>query len=822
MEPLLPDFRQAARRLRRSAGFTLTAAATLGVGLGATAAIFTVLAGVVLRPLPYPGEGRLVSIGNLVPRTHPGDRWGVSPSGYFHTRGHSRTLAGVGVYRTYSATMAGRGRESAERVQQALVSATLLPVLGVTPALGRGFTARDDEPGAAPVALLSDGLWRRRYGGSPAVLGTSVELDGASVQVVGVLPAGAGLPEPGDPADVWVPERLDPSAPPQNWHAFTAVGRLAPGATVAQVQAEMERFTARYPDLFPAAYKPAFMRETGFRPDVKALREVVVGDVARTLWILLAAVGLVLVVACADVANLFLVRAEARRREVAILSAIGATRARLARQFLAEGLLLGALGGAVGLLLARAAVKVLVALEPAGLPRLHEVRVGAATAAFAAALSVAVGVAVAALPLLRLRASGQAEALREAGRGATAGRVRGTARNALVVAQVAVALVLVASAGLMLQSFRRLRAVDPGIEPRGVLTLELVLPRDAYPTHAAVAGFYRRLSEAVQAVPGVQAAGVTNSLPLAPAEGCSSLFVEDRGAVPGGEPPCVTSIAWSPGAFRALGIRVRGATPGWANVESRDGAVVVTRALAERLWPGQDPVGKGIRAGSWGQPFYRVSGVAEDVRADGLDKPPLEAAFYPLVPMKDAPLWSPARSVTLVVKTAGTRAEGWSAPVHRVVAEMDPNVAVAKVRTMDEVVARSMARTSLAATLIGAAAVVALLLGAVGLYGALSYLVGLRRNEIGIRMALGARADHVAGLVVGHSLALAGLGIGLGLAGAVASTRILRSLLFGVQPADPSILAATAVTMLGVALAASFIPVLRAVRVDPIGALRHD
>ena len=818
MEAFAQDLRHALRSLRRNPGFALAAVLTLALGIGATTALFAVLEAVVLTPLPYPAADRLVSIGNRVPRSEAEGRWGVSPVAYFYIREHSRTLEEVGVYRSYPATLTGEG--GARRVQRAWVSAPLLGVLGARPIVGRLLTPEDDRPGAPPAALLGAALWSERFGRDPGVVGRTVTLDGEAVRVVGVLEPGVALPDPGPAAEVWTAERLDPAAPPANWHDFSAVGRLRPGQSAAGAGAELQRFTSRFTELFPSAYTPAFMEETGFRADVVPLRDQVVGETGTMLWVLFGAVGLVLLTACIDVSGLFLVRTEARRRELAIRAAVGATRGRLARQFLTEGPVLALLGGALGLLLAIAGVRALLAAAPERLPRMEEVSIGGEVVGFTLVLSLAVGVWVGAFPLLRFGGGASAEALRGAGR--DAGSRRGRARDVLVVGQVAVALVLVVAAGLMTRSFQRLRAVDPGFDPAGVLTLELTLPPARYPRHADVAAFYHELATRAERLPGVRSAGLAAALPLAGEDLCGSLFVEDRPLRPGEEAECVPSLAVSPGYMATMGIPVRGRDPSWSDVERRSGEVVVSATLAKRLWPGENPIGKGVRARSWGRPFYRVAGVAGDVRAEGMDRPATAMVYFPLLPMLEAPLWSPRHSMALVVRSSAARPESLAPPLRRLVAEMDPDIPVTGVEMMEAVVARSMARTRFATLLLLVAAGVATVLGGVGVYGVLAQGVHQRRTEFGIRMALGARAGQVAALVMRRTLTLAAAGVAAGILAALAATRVLRSLLFDISPTDLGVMAAASLGLIVVALVAGYLPVRRATRADPMLALRQE
>ena len=829
MTSLAQDLRYAARSLRRSPGFTIVAIVTLALGLGATAAIFTLLNAVVLQPLPYPEPARLVDIGTRWPGVKPDMRIGISPANYFYFRDHSRTLEDVGVYLTGEFTITGNDRP--ERVRVAAASAGVLRALRARPALGRLITADDDQPAstapgavapgpAAPVAVLSHDFWERRYGGDPGVIGQTIRIDSRSVPIVGVLEAGVQLPD--QDIDVWQPMGLNPSARATNWHTFGAMARLRPGVTLAQAQSELAVIGGRVVELFPSAYNDAFMKDTGFRFDVGSLRGIVLGDVGRSIWILFGTVGLVLLIACFNVANLFLARTEGRQRETAIRMALGARSAQLARHYLTESILLALLAGALGVAFAWGALQLLLAFSPDWIPRLGAVRLGWESMVFTAIVSIAAGVAFGLFPVVAARRAAQ-ETSGGGARGSTATRHQHAFRGALVVVQMALALVLLAAAGLMLRSFDKLRNVDPGVDEAGVLTMDLHLPSERYASYEQVSSFYSELTTRLEALPGVQHASVTTALPLATGEfGCAALFVEDQPPASDTNPPCLGVSTVSPGFFETMGIAVRGRTPTWSDVESRSGAVVVSKALADRFWPGEDPIGKGIRGNGWGRPFYRVVGVTDDVRYSGLDKPPAEMVYFPLVPIKDAPLWSPQNSVTLAVKSSSAHPEQLAAAVRRTLANIDADIPLANVRSMSDVAAKSMARTSLTMLLLAIAGGMALVLAAVGLYGVISYIVGKRTREIGIRVALGAQIAQVIRGVALESLRLALLGVGAGLVGALLLTRLLRSLLFEVSPSDPLVLVGVSLLLVLVALVASYLPARRAARIDPVVALRTE
>jgi putative ABC transport system permease protein len=815
------DLQRAMRSLGRSPGFTLIATLTLALGIGATTAIFTVLNAVVLEPLDYPDSGRLVSIKHPVPGENTDWEWGLSTGGYYFFRENSRALEDIGLYNLSEMTLSGDG--VAENVQAAMVSASLFPVLRAQPLHGRLLISRDnrDRSPDSPfgVAVLGHRFWRDRFGADPGVIGSTVEVEGTLVEVVGVAEPDLNLPN--ENVALWLPMYLDPGMYHANSHQYAAIARLRTGVSAGRAEAELARLTERLTEAVPTAYSPSFMRETQFSTIVRPLRDEIVGGIDRMLWILLGAVGVVLLIASANVANLFLVRMENRRREVAIRSALGAARGQLVSRYLAEGVLLTSLAGFLGIILAHAGIQLLLSLAPADIPRLSEIALGWKSVGFAAMVSLLAGVMFGLFPLFQVGIS--YSALRDGGRGTTASRARNAVRRALVVGQVALSLVLLAAAGLLLQTFRNLHAMDPGLEAEGALTLDVSLPFADYPSYEKVAAFYRDLTTRVQALPGVQSAGAITGIPLGGGYeyGCNLVFPENWDAREE-RYPCVSTAHVAPGYFEALGIPVRGEASGWNENEQRIAGVVVSRSFAERVWPGEDPVGKGVTAYMSRQPHFRVVGVAGDVRAAGLDRPPVELVYFPMIPVEGARLWDPPRSMTLVVKSATTRPEELVTAVRRIVSEIDPGVPLGAVQRMEGVVAESTASISFTMLLLGIAATVALLLGAVGLYGVLSYVVGQRTHEIGIRVALGAHIQQVASLVVRQALALALVGVAVGLVAAVLVTRVLQSLLFEVSPTDPLILTGVALLLVVVALVASYVPARRATRVDPMVALRTE
>jgi putative ABC transport system permease protein len=818
MHLLLQNIRFAIRSLLRSPGFTGVAVAALALGIGATTAIFTVLNAIVLEPLPYPRSDRLVHIGHPVPGENPEWKWGLSEAGYFHFLEHNRTLEDLAIYTRDQMTLGADG--PAERARTALASANIFGVLGARPVLGRLLTTEDNRASNAPVsaAVLGYDYWQARFGGDPSIVGRTVRIEGVPVEVVGVAERGFHLPD--GPTDLWVPLAINPSNPPVNSHQFEGIGRLREGVGITAAAQDLVQLKNRFPEVLPEAYFPGFIEQTGFTVEVLPLRQQVVGEVQTLLWVLLAAVGIVLLIACANVTNLFLVRAESSRREISIRAALGASGRDLASRYVMEGLIIAVLAGALGLALAAAGIRLVVAFGPETLPRLWELGLGGQSLAFAAAAALSTGIFFGVLPLLRTRPSFRD--LREGGRGMTASRGRHVVRSGLVVVEIALALVLLAGAALMLRTFANLRAVEPGLDAEGVLVAEIALPAVAYQTSASIAAFHRELATRLEALPGVVAVGATQSLPLAGGGGCALVFTDDAAAEQRNSSCFAQPVRVAPGYFAAMGIPVRGREPTWNDVEARTGEVVISRAVAERLWPGEDPIGKGIRGNSSRPPFYRIVGVAEHVRGHGLDRPAGEEVYFPMIPMEGAGLWGSPLSMTVTVKTALAQPESLAPALRATVTALEADAAIGRVDTMQRIVAGSLGRASFAMLLLGSAAATALILGVIGLYGVVSYTVAQRTSEIGVRMALGARMEQVAGMVVRQSGQLAALGVALGLILAVASTRVLASLLYGVSPVDPLSLAAVAALLVAVALGASYLPARRAARVDPMVALRAE
>jgi predicted permease len=813
------SIRSLAFKLARTPTFTAVAVVTLAVGIGANTAIFSVVNGVLLKPLPYPEPDRLVTVGPTAPGLGY-DQISLSDATYFYFRENNRTLENLAAWNTPTRNLTGLERPL--RLDVAAVTHTIFRTLRVSPALGRPFVEDDDLPGAAAVAVLTHDLWAETFGSDPSVLGRTILLDGSSTEIIGVMPPGFEIPT--ESLDLLIPLRLDPAAPPQLNHYLSGIGRLAPGVTVEEASRDLDRVGKTVVEAFPDTYTPQMNEEARFGGSATSLRTEIVGDVTTALWVILGTVGFVLLIACANVANLFLVRAEGRQREIALRTALGADFRSLARYFLSESMGLAVMGGVLGILLAYVGLRVLLATAPDTIPRLGEVGIDLTVLLFTGGISVLAGLLFGAFPLIRYGHPNLVSALKEGGRGTTSGKPGHGARNAMVVGQVALALMLLAGAGLMLRSFQALRSVDPGFDAENVLTLRIALPSADYPDRGAISPFYETLLDGIRALPGVRAAGSVTGLPLAGDRTSDSIIIPEDNPTPEGEmPPLANTQFAGPGYFEAMGIRVlEGTAFEPSDAYESSGGVVITQALARKFWPDENAVGKRVQR-SWGEPWYQVIGVIEDVRERSLVDDHRQLVYWPVRPLADEeggfPWAAPGRA--LVIRTdvdplslvPAVRREIWA---------MDPNLPIADIRTMERIVGRSMARTSFTTLLLAIAAVVALILGTVGIYGVISYVVSQRTQEIGVRLALGADRRRVEAMVLRQGALLAGLGIFVGVVGAGALTRVMASLLVETSATDPLTFVVVAALLAAVATTASWVPARRAASTDPMIAMRAE
>ncbi|MFL6276266.1 MAG: ABC transporter permease [Blastocatellia bacterium] len=803
LETLLQDLRFAARVLRKQPGFSLIAVLTLSLGIGATTAIFSVVNAVLIRRLPISEPERVVAIHNQLPRLNL-PRTSVSALHYLDYSSKTDVFEATAALsqRNFNLT----GVDAPLRLQAGRATASLFPMLGVTPLAGRAFTDEEDRFGNQHVALLSHSLWKRLFNADAAAIGRTLQLDGEGYQIIGVLPPSFAELYPY--TDIWIPMAFSPrelSEERRSSLAYLMLARLKPGVTLSQAQAAMSAL----------AQDARGMNSDDFNIEVRPLDDEQVGDVRRPLYLLLGAVMIVLLISCANIANLLLARASVRSREMAIRAALGAGRRRILRQLLTESVLLGVGGGALGVLFAAWGLRALIALAPADLPRVSEARLDARVLGFTVAVSLLSGIIFGLVPALVASKTDLVSSLKESGRSDTASPSRHRLRRALVIAEVSLAVVLLIGAGLLLRSFARLLDVSPGFEPHHVLTLRWALPRTQYSDSPQVARFMDAVLERVAATPGVEHAAVAFQPPFM--GGDNSMFsIRDRQAGPDAPPPHADYLYVTSDYFRAMGIPlVKGRL-----FESSDmridgpigdgSAVVIDEALAKRFWPDRDPIGASIGWGSKG-PWARIVGVVGTVRPKDLIQEPEGAIYFP---------WYLGSSA-LVVRTTDDP-HRLAQTIREQVQAVDANLPVYDIKTMDERLARSLETQRFAVTLLGMFAALALLLAAIGLYGVIAYLVAQRRHEIGIRVALGASRADVLKLVLSQAIQLALIGVAIGLAAALALTRFMSSLLFGVSATDPLTFASICAILIAVALTASYLPARRATRIDPMVALRYE
>jgi putative ABC transport system permease protein len=816
MDLLLQDIRHAVRGLVREPGFAAIAILTLALGMGATTAMFGVVRGVLLAPLPYSDADSRVMIWS---RWTGWDKTWVSPIEIQDYRQRVRSLRGVAAWESGQVNLTGGVQP--ERVGVGRVTANTFEVLGAHPRHGRGFQRGEDASGTgARVVVLSHGLWQRRFGGDQGVIGRTMQIDGASYQIVGIMPKGFKLPTDfredfAEPTELWTPLVLEVDPNERGNHAYYAAAQLAPGVTAAQASAEL---FALGESLTRAGLYPPAMQ---FRPFAVSLVDEVVAPARPALALLVAATVFLLLIACANVANLLLARAERRRRELALRTALGAGRWRMLRQLVVETLLICGVGGVLGVFLAWGGMRLVAASNLAGIPRAGDVRLDGFVLGFAAILTIVTSLVCASAPALRAADAPLTDALKDGAQNATAGSGRQRLRNALVVAEMALAVVLLISAGLALRSLWALQQVSLGFEPRGVLTMRLALPEASYESNARVEAFYRELIDRVRRVPGVQAAGAVRSLPLANTIGDWGLDIEGYVETPGNNAKGDWQVS-TDGAFEALGERLI-AGRSFTAADRADAAqvAIVNEKMASLYWKDGNPIGRRIRMGSNGErPWVTVVGVVADLQHNGLGSMVKEKFYRPHAQFAQSTGFA-IRNMTLVVKTRGDPMTLVGAIRHEIAA-MDSSLPVAAIRPMTDVVDSAGSAPRFTGWLLGLFAALALTLAAIGIYGVLAYLVSQRTREIGIRIAVGAAPSSVLRLIIGRGLRLALQGVVIGLVAAFIGTRVMVALLYQVQPRDPLTFVAVPVVLSLVAMLASVIPALRAMRVDPINALRTD
>ena len=816
LHQLRQDVSYALRGMRRNPGFVTVAIVTLALGTGVNTAIFSIVHAVLLKPLPYASPDRLVSVMN---RTDGSPRLALSDPEYLDYAEQSRSLD-IAAMSPGFVTLSG-GSGDPQRVPSVTVSVNTFDVLGRRPALGRAFT-KEDVAGDGAVVILSDATWRDRFGGDASIVGATVSVQGRPRTVVGILPADLVMPVnlvASSSAAVILPAAFDTAAPrnQRGGHYLAGIARLRDGVTLAAASADMNGIVAQLARQYPDQHN-----QGNFRITVDPLREELLGDSRPVLLVLAGAVGLVLLLACANVANLMLARGETRRRELAVRAALGASRFRMTRQLLTEALLLAVTATLAGLVVARWALAVVVGIGPDALPRIGEVSLNPVVLSFAAALAMLTTVLFAMLPATQLSRTQAGETLREGGRGSS-GRAR--MRRALVVCQVSLAVVLLVAAGLLLKSFARVLSVPGGFDAENVLTARVAAPAARYPDLAAVSGFYTRLGERLAALPGVTHAGASSGLPLAVSSGDWSFDIEGRPRVNGRRPGAADWYVITPGYFEALRIRVvSGRAPTPSDTSGATPVIFINETAARGIFPGENPVGKRVmlsRSRGFEQPWRTIAGVVADVRQRGLDRPSRPEMFIPHTQFLHFSPGQQARSMTIVVRSAVPPEQLVSA-VRGELRSLDPEIPLADARPMTEVLALSVADRKLNVLLLGAFAVLAIVLAAVGIYGVMAYDVLQRTREIGIRVALGATRRTVLTLVLSHGLMLVLIGGAIGLAVAAIATRSMTRMLFDVGPRDVAVFAWVAALLVVTGMLATLVPAWRAARVDPLTALRED
>ena len=819
MRDFLRDLRYGLRLLIKNPGFTVVALLTLAIGIGATTAMFSVVNGVLLRPLPFRDPGRLVMIREQVPKFSA--EWLKIPAPDVVTYARENTsFTGVAGFIPTRFDLTGYG--APQNVAATRVAWNLFSLLGVQPQIGRPFSAQEDHADSY-VAIVSYGFWKQHLGGTPDVLGKTVTLNRKPFEIVGVMPQGFAFPlVASEPSDVWVPLGLTATelADFGDNFSYGAIARLKPGVTMVQARADAQRIAQAILQTFP----PSIRGDLQLNGVVIPLKEDIVGDVRKPLLVLFLAVMVVLLIAVVNVANLLLARGTARQREMAIRIALGAGGRRLVAQVLAESVMLALAGGALGLLSAVWATQGLFALVPANIPRLQSSGVDGRVLAFMVAVCVLAGLAFGTIPALLALHTSVNDNLKEGGRGTSVGRSHQRVRASLVVAQVALALVLLAGAGLLLRSFQRVLQVDPGFRPQKVITAAVSLSPTQYSTAAQARSFYTELEEKLAGMPGVAAAGLSSDLPTK--ANWNHVFSVDGYAPP---PGAGLNISWHSVVlgdyFRAMGIPlIRGRLFTPTDDAAGQRVVIISQSIVEKYFHGRDPIGGRLK---WGvpqstDPWLNVVGVVGDIKQGSLDATTLPHTYTPFLQRSDGEMKAgTGLAMNMVVRTSGNPSSA-AASMRAAVWSLDRQVPVSDIRTMEQVISQSTASRRFNMLLVGFFAVAALLLAAVGLYGVMSYSVSQRTHEIGVRMTLGARRADVLRMVLGSGITLVLIGVAIGVAGALVASRLLTSFLFEVRPSDPITFAAVALVLAAVALVASMAPALRATRVDPMIALRNE
>jgi putative ABC transport system permease protein len=795
----LTDMRYAGRQMVKTPGFTIVAVLTLAFGIGATSAIFSVVNGVILRPLPYPNAGSLMRVLEIVPQY---GRFSVAPASFLDWRQQNTVFERIAAYTGGTATFLGS--DGPERIAMSSVTWDLFDLLQVSPALGRSFRAEEDLPGRNTAIVLSHGMWQRRFAADPGVLGRSVTLSGTPVTIVGVMPAGFYFPN--RDAEFWRPIAFDTAKATRGGHFIGVIARLKPGVSQQQAGLEMKTIAARLAQQYPES-------SAGESAEVIALQDLIVGPIRPMLLTLLGAVAVVVLIACANVANLLLVRASVREKEIAIRAAMGAGRRRLVLQMLAESLVLALIGGALGVLLAYLAISPIQTLSAGSIPRVLDVTLDRNVLAFAFIVTLATGVLFGLAPAWQASRTTVGAVLKEGGRSSTGSGGRWL-RNSLLVAEVALSIVLLVGASLLLRSFAKITSIDPGFRPERVLAFRVALPEPAYPKPHNQVAFYDQLIEKLQTSPQVESVGMVQQAPMR-GDYVLSFDIQGRPPAKHGEEPSANHRVISPGYFQALGIPLlRGRSFNDRDIETSPRVAIIDEAFAKRHFPSEDAIGRGLDIGNGTDGFYEIVGIVGDVHHGGLDAAPNPTMYVPYKQDVFGSMW-------MMVRTKGDPAR-FTPSARQAVREIDSSLPAFSMTPLATVLEESVAQRRFSMLLLGLFALVALFLAAVGLYGVVAYTVSQRTQEIGLRMAIGAQRGDVLRMILGGGMKLATLGIAIGIAAALGLASLVASMLFGVTPFDPASYAITAAVLMIVAALACYIPARRAMGVDPLVALRQE
>jgi predicted permease len=819
------QLRQVLRRLGRAPLFTIVTLITLGVGVGANTVIFSVLEGVLLKPLPYPHPEQLIGVWHTAPGVGI-ENLNMSPSIYFIDREQSTTFQDIGMYDGDSLSVTGAGEP--EQVRGLDVTDGTLPMLGVRPALGRLFTREDDSPSAPDTVLLSYGYWRQKFGGASSVIGRSITVDGKPREIIGVLPQGFHFLDYEDAALV-VPFKWDRSKIKLGNFSFQAMARLKPGVTMVQASADVARMLPIANRTFPApeGFSAALFEKAQIAPNLRPLKQDVVGDIGKVLWVLMGSIAMVLLIACANVANLLLVRVDGRRQELAIRAALGAGWGRIAIELMFESAILGLLGSLLGLALAYGALQVLVAMAPTGLPRIHEIGIDLPVLAFTFAIALFSSVLFGSIPIFKYAGAHLNTGLREGGRALSQSRQQHRARNVLVVVQVGLALVLLICSGLMIRTFRALMHVPPGFtSPDSLQTFRFYVPETEIPDkdRERLVRMEQEIAGKLAAIPGVSSVSFSSDIPMDGRNSNDILFAEDHAYAEGELPPIRRFKFVSPGFLATMGTPlVAGRDITWEDTYQKIPVAMISENFAKEYWhDARNALGKRIRVGNTDD-WREIVGVVGDVYENGVDKPAGSAVYWPVMMDRfEGQKEQLRRGIAFAIRSPRAGSQAFLNEVRETVWSVDPNIPLANAHTVGYFYSMSMARTSFTLVMLGVAGGMALLLGIVGIYGVIAYSVSQRTREIGIRMALGAQRKALVGMFVRQGLWLTGVGILCGLVTAFGVMRLMSSLLFKVSPVDPVTYAAVTLGVVVTAYLACYLPSRRAAGVDPVDALRAE